>query len=205
VTFVLVSSQYRRTRQREPRRDQYAVDYRDQLDDAMYQVVRGSKNFNSVIATHSLGEDLYGNDGFSNTDPSFPLGASVKITIAGPPGGNTQFAQLLDIALDTSTMPSGKMPLPPSAPSALQTLYGGAAPNGYYNGCLLTMTSGKLAGHTTLIVGCHHANRRLRAKSDWHWSLHATRNGLRRHDRRSAGRRFVRDQRPPIQWDGLWL
>ena len=53
----------------QPRLDQYAVDYRNQLDEAAMQVFRGSNNPRSVLQDHSLLEDMYGNDSLSNGTP----------------------------------------------------------------------------------------------------------------------------------------
>ncbi len=130
VTFALVSSQFRRASMALPRIDQYAVNFKDQLDDAAKQVFRGSTNPLSVLTIHSLLEDMYGYDGIVNT----VLG--VHITAVTPTNGTN--GQLLDITLSTG------LPVP--------ALYS-SAPAGYYNGRVLTMTSGPLAGRSTRIVG----------------------------------------------------
>ncbi len=133
LTFALVSSQFRRTSQAMPRIDQYAVSFRDQLDDAAKQVFRGSTSPLSVLMTHSLLEDMYGYDGIVSS------AAGVYISSATPPASTAGTnGQLIDITLST--------PLPVPA------MYS-AAPGGYYNGRVLTMTDGPLAGQSTRIVG----------------------------------------------------
>jgi hypothetical protein len=65
MTFVLITSQARRTAETNRRIDQQ-MDPPDQLlDQAMMQVARGSENWNSALASHSLLEDLYGH-GYPN-------------------------------------------------------------------------------------------------------------------------------------------
>ena len=134
VTFALVSSQWRRSSEKQPRIEQYAVSFRDQLDDAAKQVFRGSTNPLSVLMTHSLLEDMYGYDGIVNT----ALGVHITQSVPTAGTGMGASSQLIDVTI------SAALPVP--------ALYS-SAPGGYYNGRVLTMTSGPLAGLSTRIVG----------------------------------------------------
>ena len=139
VTFALVASQYRRSSLVGPRTEQYTTNCRDQLDDALLQVLRGSKNPLSVLSIHSLLEDMYGNDGLQGTVG--PNNSMFINAAAGQPG------QLIDIYLN------GPLPWPLAGYYGMASPYGPTAPSGYFNGCVLSMTSGSLAGKSARIVG----------------------------------------------------
>jgi hypothetical protein len=138
VTFALVSSQYRRTSMAMPTRDRYAIDYKSQLDDAAKQLFRGSNNPNSALSIHSLLEDMYGYDGLISSYVGVSI-ASVSNNTGSTP------AQFIDLFLTPTTTPFS---------SAMSAGYvGNANLSGYFNGCVLTMLSGALAGKSTRIVG----------------------------------------------------
>ncbi|MGA2031103.1 MAG: hypothetical protein ABSG68_02500, partial [Thermoguttaceae bacterium] len=84
VAFVIVSSQSRRSADTGRRVGQTNLNPKQDLDQAMREVLRGSNNPQSVIGSHSLLEDIYGND------PT-----QVAITGATPVCGG----QLLEITL----------------------------------------------------------------------------------------------------------
>jgi hypothetical protein len=192
VTYVLVSSQYRRSSVVQHRVDQYAVDYRSQLDEAAMQVFRGTHNHTrSVLRIHSLLEDMYGNDSISSGTTNITV-MSAKSAVKNDT--STQ-PQLVDLALNNPNVPvgtappSGLLPWPmghyytnPGAtpvPAKAPPIVGAApyfdktnansvkdtspnlktnlnptiAPCGYFNGCVLTFTSGPAAGQSTRIVG----------------------------------------------------
>ncbi len=162
VTFALVSSQFRRASLALPRIDRYTVSFRDQLDDAAKQVFRGSNDPLSALTIHSLLEDMYGSDGLVNTylpgsTIANPLVAKITANTL-PPNNNVNYAQLTDIFL-TFAAPNGTVAgqyVPsPVTQNVLPgpAIYGGPAPSGFFNGCVLTMTTGPLAGRSTRIVG----------------------------------------------------
>ncbi len=60
LTFALVSGQFRRAAEVAARQEQYGDPPDKLLDQAMYQLVRDTTNPNSVLRTHSLLRDMYG-------------------------------------------------------------------------------------------------------------------------------------------------
>ena len=101
VTYVMVGSQYRKTSSVQPRLDQYAIDYRNQIDEAALQVLRGTTNPASVLQIHSLLEDLYGNDSVSSAQTSITIqsaGSSLNPVIVS---ANPTHVQLVDLAFRT--------------------------------------------------------------------------------------------------------
>ena len=115
LTFALVSSQFRRTSQALPRIDQYAVNFRDQLDDAAKQVFRGSTSPLSVLMTHSLLEDMYGYDGIVSSAAGISISSATAPSLTAGTNG-----QLIDIAAWRRR------------PRARHVFRGGTG--GYYNG-----------------------------------------------------------------------
>jgi len=107
VTFALVSSRFRTTSQASSRSDQYSIDFKDQLDDAARQILRGSKNPLSVLTIHSLLEDMYGYDSFTNAS------AGVTIVSAAVPNNGSAVTKLIDIKL------SGAIPAPISGANGI--------------------------------------------------------------------------------------
>ncbi len=95
----------------------------------------------SVLTIHSLLEDMYGFDGIVNTLLATPVEITNVIATAGTGG------QLLDIQL-SAALP---LPNPPSGTG----IYNAASTQmaGFFNGRVMTMTSGPFAGRSTRIVG----------------------------------------------------
>ena len=203
VTYVLMASQYRKSTIGPPRAEQYAPDYRNQLDEAAMQVFRGTNNPLSVLSIHSLLEDMYGNDAVASTSTSFttastttppPFGSSAPATTissatislssantnpAPAPPPSAKQLQLIDLTLTLSgTTTPAPLPWPLSFNSAASSAKNSAAnlatgstngftspykgitdatygfaPSGFFNGCVLTFTSGPAAGQSTRIVG----------------------------------------------------
>ncbi len=190
VTYVLLGSQFRRSTSVQPRLEQYASDYRNQLDEAAMQVFRGSSSALSVLSNQSLLEDMYGNDAISSasTAPATSLPTGITIYSAASSFVNTtpgQPEQLIDLTLQTitgsggsATLNSNPLPWPlasyysgGASTTATQPLTGNppyynsspppnfvftqnsVAPSGFFNGCILTFTSGPAAGQSTRIVG----------------------------------------------------
>ncbi len=253
VTYVMVGSQYRKTSSVQPRLDQYAIDYRNQIDEAALQVLRGTTNPSSVLQIHSLLEDLYGNDSVSSAQTGITIVQA--LSSLSVPAAPTQ-VQLVDLRLQnatvlsvvgsTATGPNGALPwpmgqyytctannstntavlpsqsnlaespYPPPLPivgfppyydttqtnsnygqlvkywqsqgiSSSTPLYAQystyiknqnlpapvnpivpnftIAPSGYFNGCVLTFTSGPAAGVSTRIVGYDNGQRQMPAVS----------------------------------------
>ncbi len=191
VAYVLVASQFRRSMVVQPRLEQYAPDYRKQLDEAAMQVFRGSSSSQSVLSIHSLLEDLYGNDAVASSSSSFttastatlPSGtaatpitiskATISLSSSNSPAPNASQLQLIDLTLGLPSTPT-PLPWPLSFNSAANTAAkaagatsgtftspylnitddtNGAAPSGFFNGCVLTFLTGPAAGQSTRIVG----------------------------------------------------
>ena len=135
VTYVLVASQFRRSAAAQPRIEQAAPDYRNQLDDSAMILFRGSTNPMSAIQDGSLLEDMYGTDAFKGT---------LSRNAAGSANQSNTPDQLLDLTFNVNYYTWGS--------TITQTLGLSIIP-GYYNGCVLTMTSGRLGGLSTRIIG----------------------------------------------------
>lgn len=151
------------------------------LDRAMLQLVRDTQNQNSVIRYHSLLRDVYGTDGFQGvvyvpdfaTEAAFITRYSQATGTPLNPMGPTN-GQFIDIyvsqrayitsdgsnAVDYSVQYDGtKYALDLRNVLRLdRNPYGQAQPyplpltKGYFNGCLLTITSGPAAGKSTRIL-----------------------------------------------------
>ena len=134
VTFVLIAGQYRRSSRSAARAEQYGDDPRKQLDEVFAQIVRDTINTNSSLQSHSLLNDMYGNDGVqgiingTNNPTYVPAGATA-----------TQF-------IDITVTPGTGLTVPTAMSTQVQSA-------GFFNGCVLTMTSGPAANLSTRIVG----------------------------------------------------
>lgn len=142
------------------------------LDRALREWLRDTNRPNSVIRYHSLLRDLYGTDGFQGViySPKEDLAFNTVVpaqqvtrfagATAGTPAqqlGPTQ-GQMIDVyvsALDYSTADGLdlrhvlELERNPGGQPEVQTL---PLSRGYFNGCLLTVTSGAATGQTTRIV-----------------------------------------------------
>lgn len=142
ITFVLVASQSRRAMRGEARQDQQTDTPSRQLDDVFAQIVRDTTNARSAIQNHSLLADLYGF-------------AGAKGSLSGPAtavaGTGGQFIDVPVATLATSSgYLSGTAPVftPNPFPSAAQL-----ATPGFFNGCVLTFTSGSVLNKSTRVLG----------------------------------------------------
>ncbi len=139
VTFVLIAGQFRRGARPEMFAERYTNDSRRQLDDAVYQIFRGTDNVQSVIGPHSLLEDMYGNSGglydYYGTGgwSGYVSKATAPVMVAN--------GQLIDLTINVTTSTTGG------------TFTGLNQTWGYYNGMVLTMLNGPAAGVSTRIVG----------------------------------------------------
>jgi len=133
VTFVLVAGQYRRTSRAAGRAEQSGDDPQRQVDEVFSQLVRDTNDPKSSLFRHSLLADIYGLDGVTGT-----IGASPAQVSSG--AGVTQF---YDIVTPTLNRLPGQI-----YPTSVQT-----QATGYYNGCVLTITSGAAKNTSMRIVG----------------------------------------------------
>ncbi len=125
------------------------------LESAMYQVLRDTNQRGSVVRLHSLLRDSYGEDGFRGrlADSSVLKNLNESLPVAGTPvptGAVTlSGGQFVDLAVDPAAQALRDAD---GRPCTLSTM------SGFYNGCVLTIASGKAAGFSTRIVGYLHAN-----------------------------------------------
>jgi hypothetical protein len=151
VTFVLVSSQYRRSSTAAGRAEQYGDDYRRQLDEVFAQIVRDTTNTHSALQQHSLLNDIYGIPPVmgSISAPATPL----------VPGG--QFLNII-VAADTFSAVSVKVS-PVGGVGRITTM---SDTPGYYNGCVFTVVFGdrsipnvsaRILGYTPAAAGANGA------------------------------------------------
>lgn len=133
ITFVVVSNQQRTAAKAVARTAQKESRPSELLDEAMYQLLRGTKNPLSAVHGHDLLRDMYGPDGFvahlAWTPPNGMLGIPPKQT-ADQSGG-----QLIDLFIDEAT----GMSTTDGTPFILNRT------TGYYNGRVLTVVD--LDGH----------------------------------------------------------
>lgn len=142
VTFVLIAGQNRRSLRSESVAERYTNDPQKQCDEAAYQVFRGSDNIQSVLWTHSLLEDMYG----ANTIDGFLMAAPVTTTADNHTG------QLIDLYVSAVNPKTGASQYSQNTTGPYSLI------SGYYNGQVLTMTSGPARGLSTRIVGYRSGN-----------------------------------------------
>lgn len=140
------------------------------LDRALREWLRDTDRPNSVIRYHSLLRDLYGTDGFQGViyrpDLAFDrLVPAQQVTrFAGATAGTREQqlgptqGQFIDLYIAARDYAAGevldlrhvlKLEPNPGGQPEVQAL---PQSRGYYNGCLLTVTSGPAAGQTTRVV-----------------------------------------------------
>ena len=129
VTFVLIAGQYRRSSRSAARAEQYGDDPRKQLDEVFAQIVRDTNNTKSSLQSHSLLNDMYGNDGVRGT-----------LSNTTPPANVGTASQFIDLTVTSFTY-------------SLPVMDAQVKSAGFFNGCVLTMTSGPVANLSTRIVG----------------------------------------------------
>lgn len=134
VTFAVVTGHYRAAAGGASQRGIYDDDPRRSMDSTAYQIISGSSNPYSSLWGHDLLGDLYGNDGLAGTltadgalQPA--SGVFVQMNFAA-----NQIQPTLRLRIGGTTKAS-----PP-------------LPEGYYAGCVLTMTSGQCRGLSTRIT-----------------------------------------------------
>jgi len=179
TAFLMTSSHSRDAAKGAAKKDRLGNHATRLLDRALLQLLRDTENPQSVVRTHSLLRDLYGTEGFEarvlglrNTDPLYAAqyaGASLP----GSPGplGHTQ-GQFIDIFVrplswsptkenDPATAENESLLVTPDARhvvrlerdlAGITVVHQLPFTKGYYNGCLLTMTSGPARGQSTRIV-----------------------------------------------------
>lgn len=179
TAFLMTSSHSRDAAKGSAKKDRVGNHATRLLDRALLQLLRDTENPHSVVRTHSLLRDLYGVDGFEarvlglrNTDPLYAAQfAGASLPGSPSPLGHTQ-GQFIDIFVRPLSWSPTKEndPATPENESLLTTpdarhvvrlerdvtgtpvVHRLPLAKGYYNGCLLTMTSGPAQGQSTRIV-----------------------------------------------------
>ncbi len=134
VTFVLIAGQYRRTTRAEAASERYTADPQKQLDALAMDLFRGTTNVTSPIQGHGLLEDMNGTPSLTGVLSAQPQ-----------PAPTTNSANVSAPLIDLTVTSSGQDSLPVNPLSYMSY--------GYFNGQVLTMTSGPARGMSTRIVG----------------------------------------------------
>ncbi len=125
LTFIVVAGHYHRGAISVSPLETTGDEPSSLLDRAMYDLVRDTANAQSSIGRHSLLADLYGNDGFVGR-------------ILGPAGDTNTSLQIVQLRL---IVDAGLRQSPPQT-----------RPADYYNGAVITMTSGRARGLSARII-----------------------------------------------------
>jgi hypothetical protein len=142
ITFVILSTQHKKTALADQRPLRYDDGYAELLTRAAMQALRGTDNPMSVIGHHSLLEDMYGNDTITGAILADPVG----IGVAGFNLTN-QFGRNTTTSTGAVSLLYIDVPLSSYDPtSAFKSVAG------YYNGRVLTMLTGAAAGKSSRIV-----------------------------------------------------
>ncbi|MHB8973617.1 MAG: hypothetical protein ACYC3X_25725 [Pirellulaceae bacterium] len=133
LTFAILSGQFRRAAESSARKDRYGDPAEKLVDRAMYQLLRDTNDATSVVRSHSLLRDMYG-----ESLRGQQLGAA-----SGVAGG--QFMQF-----------SGSLALPDTNSDGvidIQDVNQSLRTEGCFNGCVLTFVSGNLRNVSMRVVG----------------------------------------------------
>ena len=150
ITFFIVASQFRRAAASSARNGKPASPPRKQLNSAMFQLLRDTRSRGSAVRFHSLLRDAYGEDGCRGRLASSQVLKQVneQFPIAGTtlPTGASKLSngQFIDLVIDTASQTLASNDGRPHTLSELPS---------FYNGCVLTVVSGGVAGCSTRIVG----------------------------------------------------
>ena len=138
TAFLMTSDMYRKGSKAAAKEGRVGNPPRELLDRALYQLLRDTNNQFSVVRYHSLLRDMYGTDGFEAT--------AALAQFATEP--NLSQGQFIDIAINLQTdvlklhRTIDNLPIPHLLPLI----------NGYYNGTLLTFTSGPARGQSFRVL-----------------------------------------------------
>ncbi|MGE3407765.1 MAG: hypothetical protein AB7I37_13185 [Pirellulales bacterium] len=165
LTFVVYTSQHRKTAAAAAKADRYDDTFSDLLNHAMLQIVRGSDNPYSFVGTHGLLEDMYGNDWLTGTLVAGGSGVPTTFALGYQYGydGSSGVPSMMyfDVPLTGADGAPGRLNIDDDSngmiDDASELGYYGSddyrQTNGYYNGRVLTMLGGPAGGQTTRITG----------------------------------------------------
>jgi hypothetical protein len=142
TAFLMTSDMYRKGSKAAAKEGRVGNPPRELLDRALYQLLRDTNNQFSVVRYHSLLRDMYGTDGFEAT-------AALARFATGPNlGSNPTQGQFIDILIHLQSdvlklhRTIDNLPIPHFLPLI----------DGYYNGTLLTFTSGSARGQSFRVL-----------------------------------------------------
>ncbi|MBX3415515.1 MAG: hypothetical protein KF708_22720 [Pirellulales bacterium] len=178
LTYVLVAAQAKRTARAAAHVERRGDPPQALLHQAALQVIRGTNEPTSVLQTHSLLEDMYGNDGVRGqipfVDPAFGTDAFngfAPTTVTVPNGGTNltfptilkagTFLQIVVTPYGPDLIPLGRAGIDDDGDGTVDEPdeFGLgddsrlADTDNFYNGRLFTMIDGPAAGQSTRIVG----------------------------------------------------
>jgi hypothetical protein len=166
TAFLMTSDMYRKGSKAAAKEGRVGNPPRELLDRALYQLLRDTNNQFSVVRYHSLLRDMYGTDGFEATvyrpatvNLSSSAGQATRYAGAtsAKPLGPTQ-GQLIDIYIRPEVLAGNGVAEPHHVIKLqrdidnLPQLHMLPLINGYYNGTLLTFTSGPARGQSARVV-----------------------------------------------------
>jgi hypothetical protein len=131
ITFAIIARQHKTGASMASVEERYGDSPKKLTDEALMQVIRGSKDANTPLARWSLLEDLYGE--------------SVAGTVTSSPGAFDPGGQILMFSITTDPRYAGLLK------DVSNTAF--KVGDGYFNGRVLTMLSGPAKGQSTRIVG----------------------------------------------------
>ena len=164
TAFIVSANHYRKTQKtlaKLTETSNASVDQGNLLDEVINQLIRDTNNQNSALRFHSLLRDMYGNDGFVGEslylpDQSLPafqtlvskFAAAIPSNLLSDIRGVTD-GQVVQIAIyDSPFATNRERPLDAfGIPHTLSRL------DNYYNGQVLTWTSGPTRGQSARIIG----------------------------------------------------
>lgn len=153
LTFIVTSGQFRRAAGNAVRQERSGDAPQQLMQIAIHQMLRGTLNSNSALFGHSLLNDAYGQDG---------LRGFTSLVASGSPSQVLAGGELLEIHF--SLVGGGE--IQPNAPiggsfTTIDSNRSNAQTEGFYNGCLLTMTTGPATGRSTRVLRYSPANQTI--------------------------------------------
>ena len=141
VTFIVTTGQFRRAAGHAVRQERSGDAPQLLTQMAMHQIVRGTTDRNSRMYGHSLLDDMYGGDGiriFGVGHTAVPNSNGELVSFAF---NEPQIVGPIPMNIDTTTPNFGRP--------------------GFYNGCVITVTSGPHAGKSSRVIRYEYPQKRL--------------------------------------------
>ena len=161
LTYIVLARQFRVSAFASAKRQKLAEQPEKLTDLAIYQLIRGTKGTKTPSAIHGqdLLGDLNGNDGVKGV-----VVGNTSLIHAAPAAGGDFITLRFNFSV-LASQPFGRHPLLPQDHNMLL--------DDYFNGRVLTMISGPLAGHSTRVVDYY-----IRKGGDGLWGLAGDDDGI---------------------------